>query len=161
VGLKMSLCRECIKIIPESKTKDDILVEISKLAVKSSILTSYEPGVIYNLLKEREKLGSTGIGKSIAIPHCSIEGLEGFIVGVVISEQGLDFDSVDGKPANLIFFIIGPTEKRNEHIQILSSISKLGKSDEIIKTIKSETSTDRIYARQCRNVRRNGTQRCN
>jgi len=141
----MSLCRECIKIIPESKTKDDILVEISKLAVKSSILKAYEPGVIYNLLKEREKLGSTGIGKSIAIPHCSIEGLEGFTVGLVILEKGLDFDSIDGNPANLIFFIIGPREKRNEHIQILSSISKLGKSNEIVKTIKSETSIDRIY----------------
>ena len=145
MGLKKSLYRECIKINPESKTKDDLLAEISQLAVKSTILEGYEANEIYNLLKTREELGSTGIGNGIAIPHCSIEGLKDFTVGVIISEKGLDFDSVDDKPANLIFFIIGPKERRNEHIQILSSISKLGKSTDTTSALSAERSVDRVY----------------
>lgn len=145
MGLKKSLYRECIKINPESKTKDDVLTEISQLAVNSSILKGYKASEIYKLLKTREELGTTGIGNGIAIPHCSIEGLKDFTVGVIISEKGLDFDAVDNKPVNLIFFIVGPKERRNEHIQILSSISKFGKFIDTIRLLKTETSADRVY----------------
>lgn len=145
MGIKKSLYRECIKIKPESKTKEDLLAEISELAVKSTILEGYEASQIYDLLKTREELGTTGIGKGIAIPHCSIEGLKDFTVGVIISEKGLDFDAIDNKPVNLIFFIVGPKERRNEHIQILSSISKLGKSTDTISALSTEASVDRVY----------------
>ena len=145
MGLKKSLYRDCIKINPEIKTKDSVLNEISQLAVKSPVLKGYEVNEIYNLLKTREDIGSTGIGHGIAIPHCSIEGLKEFTVGLIISESGLDFDSVDNSPANLIFFIIGPKERRNEHIQILSSISKIGKFADTINTLKKETSVDKIF----------------
>ncbi len=126
MGLKKSLYRECIKINPESNNKDDVLVEISQLAVKSNVLKNYEANEIYKLLKTREELGSTGIGHGIAIPHCSIEGLKEFTVGLIVSEKGLEFDAIDKKSVNFIFFIVGPEERRNEHIQILSSISKTG-----------------------------------
>jgi mannitol/fructose-specific phosphotransferase system IIA component (Ntr-type) len=145
MGLKKSLDIKCIRINPESEFKDDLLREISQIALGSSILKGFESDYIYNLLKTREKLSTTGIGMGIAIPHCSIEGLKGFVVGLIISERGLNFDSLDGKPTTLIFFIIGPKEKRNDHIQILSSISKLGKSPDIIKNLSSERSVDRVY----------------
>lgn len=145
MGLKKSLYRECIRINPESNTKDSILAEISQLAVKSSILEGYEASQIYDLLKLREDLGTTGIGNGIAIPHCSIEGLKDFTVGVIISEKGIDFDAVDNKPVNLIFFIVGPKGKRNEHIQILSSVSKIGKFIDTVNALKTETSIDQIY----------------
>ena len=145
MGLKKSLFRECIRVNTESKTKDDVLLEVAKLAVRSNNLDKFEASQIYNLLKSREELGTTGIGKGIAIPHCSLEGVESFTVGVITSKQGIDFDSVDKKKVNLIFFIVGPKERRNEHIQLLSSISKLGKFVDTINELRVETSVDRIY----------------
>ncbi|MDA3938572.1 MAG: PTS sugar transporter subunit IIA [Spirochaetia bacterium] len=145
MGLINNLDKACIRINSESKTRDNILKEISELVVKTGTLKEFNANQLYDLLKNREDLSTTGIGMGLAIPHCSIEGINRFVVGLITSKSGIDFKSIDGKYANLIFFIIGPKEKRNEHIQILSSISKLSKTLEIIETVKNENSLERIY----------------
>jgi PTS system nitrogen regulatory IIA component len=59
-------------------------------------------------LQQRERIGTTGFGGGIAIPHCSLDDIEEFVVGLLIVSDGVDFESLDGKKTTTFFFIIGP-----------------------------------------------------
>jgi PTS system nitrogen regulatory IIA component len=108
---------------------------IAQIAKKSPLLNDFSEEEIFQGLKEREALGSTGFGDGIAIPHCALENLSDFIVGIVSIPGGIDFDAIDEKPTKLFIFIIAPQEKRNEHIRILSSISSVLRFPENVQEI--------------------------
>lgn len=131
---------ECIQIGTESKNKAGVIKEISRLAKKSDILRNISAVRIEEALNAREKLVSTGLSNGIAIPHCSFNEIDKFVVGLIVAKKGIDFDSLDGTQTNLIFFIIGPKEKRNKHIKILSSISKLSKDTDMLKKLAKSDS---------------------
>ncbi len=76
-------------------------------------------------LAEREAIGSTGIGKGIAIAHCHTDAVEQFIVGAITIPNGVDFDSIDGQPVKLVFFVVGPEEKKSEHVHLIASIAQV------------------------------------
>ncbi len=135
---------ECIQIGTESKGKRGIIKEISNLAKKSDILKNITSDRIEEALNTREELISTGLSNGIAIPHCSFDEIDRFVVGLLVVKKGVDFDSLDGNQTKLIFFIIGPTEKRNKHIKILSSISKLSKDKNMLDILIQSDSESTI-----------------
>ena len=113
------------KILTSAASKDELLLEIAKQAKSTKALSDVDMNVIYNKLKEREAIGSTGFGEKIAIPHCTLNNINEFVIGVIISKDGLDFKSIDGTPTKLFVYIIAPSKRRNDHIRILSEISKV------------------------------------
>ncbi len=123
-----SLRPECLQIGGKARDKTAVLHEITKLALKSTPLSPFSEGEIFNALQARENIGSTGFGRGIAIPHCSLKNLTEFVVGLLIIPEGVDFASLDGQKTRAFFFIIGPENNRNQHIQILSGVSRLLKS---------------------------------
>ncbi len=108
----------------KAKTKDEVLMKLSRLAVKSDKLEGFSEKAIYEKLAEREKQGSTGFGNEIAIPHARIDGMEEFLLFIVTDKKGVEFDTLDKKKAKIIFVILGPEKSVNEHLQILASISR-------------------------------------
>lgn len=128
---------ECIQIGSEAKTKKEVLGEIAGLAHKCPVLAGLSEKVLFDALWERECVGTTGFGNGVAIPHCALENIEEFVVGVIIAPGGIDFESMDKKKTKIFFFIIAPKQRRNEHIQILSSVSKLLKSAETVQKLLS------------------------
>jgi PTS system nitrogen regulatory IIA component len=138
MNLAESFKAECVQLNSRAKNKKEVLREIARLALKSPVLSELSEQDIFNALEVRERIGSTGFGKGIAIPHCSLENLHEFVVGLLITPEGVDFQSLDKLKTKVFFFIIGPTEKRNVHIQILSSISRLFKTPEVIEQILKE-----------------------
>lgn len=79
---------------------------------------------IFNNLISRERLGSTGIGQGIAIPHCRLEGLD-HVVGVLMTlEESVEFDAIDNQPVDLIFALIVPKEATSEHLELLSQLAE-------------------------------------
>lgn len=137
-----SLRLKCLKVGTESTDKKGIIREISLLAKESEYLKDISAGEIEEALTEREELVSTGLTGGIAIPHCSFDGIDQFVVGLIVSPKGIDFQAIDGGASKLFFFIIGPKEKRNRHIKILSSISKITKDPELIKNLLSSSSAE-------------------
>jgi len=135
---------DCIQIGTDAKNKNDIIREISKLAEKSEILKNISPSRIEEALLAREELISTGLTNGIAIPHCSFDDIDEFVVGLLIVKKGIDFESIDGSRTNLIFFIIGPQNARNKHIRILSSISKLSKDKDMLKVLGDSDSESEV-----------------
>ncbi len=133
------LKKETISIDLKSKNKRALLNEIvAPIANKYKI----QQDKIVKVLLEREKLGSTGIGDGIGIPHGKLQDIESFILGLGISKQGVDFDSMDGKPAYIFFLLIAPLNSTGTHLRLLSKISKLLKNElfreKLINAVNSE-----------------------
>ncbi|MEQ5834563.1 PTS IIA-like nitrogen-regulatory protein PtsN [Marinobacter sp. R17] len=79
---------------------------------------------IFNNLVSRERLGSTGIGQGIAIPHCRLEGCHQVVGALLTLEEGVAFDAIDNQPVDLLFVLIVPKEATSEHLELLSQLAE-------------------------------------
>jgi PTS system nitrogen regulatory IIA component len=125
MNLSKYLHEECIQVRSGASNKLEVLEIIAQLAKNSPLLKHISEEEILEKLKEREELGSTGFGHEIAIPHCRLENVPDFVVGIVTIPEGVDFDAIDRSPTKLFIFIIAPIAKQNEHVHILSTISNV------------------------------------
>ncbi len=130
-----ALREESIVIGSTAADKHAILKEIAKTAKKCRVLASVPEETVFKALENREALGTTGFGKHIAIPHCALEGVDEFVVGVIVHKDGVDFNSLDGQKVNVFVFIVGPKEQRNEHIHLLSKISRVLNNPDAVREI--------------------------
>ncbi|MFA6619215.1 MAG: PTS sugar transporter subunit IIA [Candidatus Neomarinimicrobiota bacterium] len=126
---------ETKNIVTQAGTKHELLEEIARSAVQSKTLENIDPKALLKQLKAREALGSTGFGDGIAIPHCTLSNIDDFVIGALVSEDGIDFNALDGAPVKLFVYIIAPAKKRNTHIKILSEIAKVLKNPSHVKTL--------------------------
>jgi len=120
------LSKDCI--IPElrSRTKKEVLEELTGALLNCKANLNKE--ALVEVLLERERLGSTGIGDGIAIPHGKIQDLDELILSFGRSTQGIEFDSMDGRPTHLFFLLIAPENSAGIHLRALAKISRLLKS---------------------------------
>ncbi len=100
---------------------------------RSSLIKS--PEEVYRKLIEREKVMSTGIGMEVAIPHARCPSLSRTIVTMAISNRGIEFKAIDGKPVKVIFLIVGPPEAASLHVKLLAQIARMIKSKDFAETI--------------------------
>jgi PTS system nitrogen regulatory IIA component len=118
---------------------------LAALAEKAATLTNVPANVIREALMEREQLGSTGVGRGVAIPHGKIEGLTE-IVGVMAKlDQPVDFDSVDDEPVDLIFVLLAPTHASAAHLKALAKVSRLLKDENAREALKGAESPEALY----------------
>lgn len=112
-------------IIPEltSKNKKEVLEELVSVIVKQNKLINKEE--LIEVLLEREQLGSTGIGDGIAIPHGKLKNIGALLASFGKSIDGVDFDSMDGKPTHLFFLLVAPENSAGIHLKALARISRL------------------------------------
>ncbi|MCB2226383.1 MAG: PTS sugar transporter subunit IIA [Desulfarculaceae bacterium] len=104
-----------------------------------------ELGALMEVLVEREKLGSTGIGDGIAIPHGKMVGLNELMLTFGRSRAGVDFDSLDGKPAHLFFLVVAPDNSAGTHLKALARISRLLKSNAVRQELLEAGDAREIY----------------
>ena len=112
-------------IIPEFKgsTKKQVLEElVEALASNKGEIDKVE---LLNALLEREKLGSTGIGDGVAIPHGKLNGLDNIILLFGKSGQGVDFDAIDRKPVCMVFLLVAPADSAGLHLKALARLSRM------------------------------------
>ncbi len=129
------LYEECIQCGADVSDKNSVLKAIATLAKNSPLLRQVNEDTIFQGLKEREDLGSTGFGDGIAIPHCTLDNIPDFVLGILTIPEGIDFDAIDGQKVKLLMFIIGPQEKRNDHIRVLSNLSSVLRFPENVREI--------------------------
>jgi fructose-specific phosphotransferase system IIA component len=121
--LTQILSKNCLKVPLQSKDKDSAIAELIDVLEANTLLTHKETAV--NAVYEREQTRSTGIGSGIAIPHAKCSAVESIVMAIGIAPEPIDFDSIDGKPVNIIMLVISPQDNVSEHVQILASISRL------------------------------------
>ena len=100
---------------------------------------------IFNNLVARERLGSTGIGQGIAIPHCRLEGCTRVVGALVTLEEGVSFDAIDNQPVDLLFTLIVPREATSEHLELLSQLAEQFNDRSFCDALRACATDDDLY----------------
>ena len=130
---------ETVKLELESETKDDTLRELVGLLA----LDRKSEGVLYKTLKRRENLGSTGIGKGTAIPHCRSLVVNRVRLAYGRKPSGLDFNAIDAAPVHNFFLIIAPPlEVSNQYLPVLRKIAQFAKEPDVPRLLSELDSVD-------------------
>jgi len=145
MDLQKILCKDSVAIDDSLKNKDEVLHKIADMAAKCPELSNYDPDVLYAELSKREELLSTGIGHGIAIPHCTLDELKEFVIGILVVHPGVNFMAIDKKKVKLFIYIIAPSSRRNDHISYLSRISQILHSKDTVEEIVSQDSPEEVY----------------
>lgn len=147
MALSSHLDPQCVAIIETPLDKEGVLRKIAELAVATGKLKNLTEEETYRGLAERENQGSTAFGSGIAVPHCNVAGIDSFVVGLLILKgRGVEFGAPDRQAVDLCFFIIGEKTARNEHIQILSSITRLLNTTRAAKELRKVRWADDAYS---------------
>jgi len=124
-----------------AKTKAEALEELVNTLIKGGL--KLDSAKVIEVLQQREKLGSTGIGDGLAIPHGKISSLAEIVVAFGRSKKGVDFDSLDGKPVHIFFLLLAPENSVGQHLKALARISKMLKTANFRqKLIGTESKSD-------------------
>ena len=138
-----ALPKEAILVDLKAVDKEGVLGE---LVMPIAEIAGIEREDLVKVLMERERLGSTGIGEGIGIPHGKIRGLKSLMLGFGRSQKGVDFDSMDGQPAYIFFLLITPENSTGLHLKLLARISKILKNDLFKDKLLRASSRDEIYS---------------
>ena len=131
----------------QCNSKKRILEIISGIAAKNN--PDIDEATVLSALLARERMGSTGIGSGIALPHGRLAGLEKVIAIVVTTTPAINFDAIDNKPVDIFFTLLVPQEQTDGHLQTLAMVAGKLSDKETIKSIrKAATSDDIIRALQ-------------
>ena len=139
--LKDFLTRERCYCRIEGVSKKRLLENISELLSKQ--FSNLDDNEIFNAIMAREQLGSTGLGNGIAIPHCRVPHCETIIGALITLENAIDFNAIDGKKVDLIFLLIVPEEKTEDHIKTLAGLAELFK--DFCSTIRQAQDSNDLY----------------
>jgi PTS system nitrogen regulatory IIA component len=126
----------------KSQNKKGILEELVVPLVHSTGLNSED---LVRVLMERERLGSTGIGGGIGIPHGKIKDLDSLVLGFGLSRKGVDFESIDGEPTHIFFILITPEDSTGLHLKLLARISRILKNDHFKERLMNAADRDDIF----------------
>ena len=117
-----------------------------QLAAAAARRTGLPARAIVSALTEREKLGSTGFGGGVAIPHGKIEGLEHVFGGFARLSSPIDFQAVDDLPVDLVFMILSPPDAGADHLKALARVSRVLRDRETLAKLRGARSDDAIFA---------------
>jgi PTS system nitrogen regulatory IIA component len=137
-----ALDREAIISDLAAKKKNDTLKELALPLAKGADL---DLEMLVNVLTEREKLGSTGIGGGVAIPHGKVKDLTTITLGFGRSQQGVAFDSMDGQPTHIFFLLLTPENSTGLHLKMLARISRLLKQEPFKEKLLQAETGDELY----------------
>lgn len=129
-------------IIPELKatTKEAAIREIiASLREAGRIPTEHEEAIAAAIMK-REELGSTGIGRGVAVPHTKHASVNGMVATVALSSAGLEFASLDGEDVHIVFLLISPPDRPGDHLRALETITRHLKSDDFCNFLRQSKS---------------------
>ena len=123
--------------------KNEVLSQLTEALLR--VENGLDRHEVLRVLQERERLGSTGIGDGVAIPHGKLRQIGNLLISFGRSREGVDFDSMDGKPAHLFFLLIAPEESVGVHLKTLARISKLLKNPAVRQRLINADDSQELY----------------
>jgi PTS system nitrogen regulatory IIA component len=127
----------------KAKTKKQALQE---LAQRAAVLTGVDVREIFDTLLQREHLGSTGIGRGIAIPHGRVTALRSIVSLFARLEEPIDFEALDNEPVDLIFLLLAPEHAGADHLKALARISRLLREPSSIEKLRASKDRAALYS---------------
>lgn len=126
----------------KSNEKDGVIEELVELVNLSNMVT--DKNVLLNDIKERENLVTTGIGYGVAFPHAKTKSVKGIVIAFGRSNSGIEFEAIDHKPVHLFFLIAAPEDAIGAHLNVMSRLSYLMKSEENRQKLMKATSQGEV-----------------
>lgn len=126
----------------QARDKKGVLEE---LVAPVARLADISPEAMVRVLLERERLGSTGIGGGIGIPHGKMKDLENLLLGIGLSRQGIDFESIDGRPTHIFFLLVTPENSTGLHLKVLARVSRILKNEPFRENLMNAADRDEIF----------------
>lgn len=117
-----------------------------ELSAKAAKLTGLDARAILTTLIEREKLGTTGVGQGIAIPHGKFETLDKVVGLFARLDQPIDFDSIDDQPVDLIFVLLAPDKAGADHLKALARVSRLLRNQAVVEKLRGSDTAEALFA---------------
>jgi PTS system nitrogen regulatory IIA component len=145
VNMKILDALQMEAILPDlkSKTKTEVLGE---LAAPVAHLAGIHRNDLVRILLERERLGSTGIGSGIGIPHGKLKDIDNLYIGFGLSRPGVDFESMDGLPTHLFFLLVTPENSMGQHLKLLARISRILKNEPFRQQLRQAGTREEIFS---------------
>jgi nitrogen PTS system EIIA component len=135
--------REAVTLDIQAESKDEILRELVALLK----LDEKSEGILFKMLKRRENLGSTGIGRGIAIPHCRSLVVNRLRVAFGRKPAGVDYNAIDNQPVHYFFLIVAPPlEVSNQYLPVLGKLAQFAKDPDITQRLADLTTADEFLA---------------
>ena len=136
--------RQAILTDLNAATKEDaIRAMVVSLAAAGSVKSADQEGIIAAILK-REELGSTGIGKGVAVPHTKHPSVDKLVATVAISRTGVEFASLDGDQVQILFLLVSPPDRPGDHLRALENISRHLRNDNFCNFLKQATTAQAV-----------------
>jgi PTS system nitrogen regulatory IIA component len=133
---------EVVKIPLRGETKPEIIRELLSVLVAAGRVSDSEAA--YDALLAREALGSTGLESGIAVPHAKTNAVKDLTIAIGIAPEGVDFESIDGKPSRLFFLMLAPPDKSGPHIEALAEIARVTTSHAFCRLLIGATSAEEV-----------------
>lgn len=134
---------QTVKLDLDSKDKNQLLKDLYESFSNAPEITDKKK--CFEDILEREKLGSTGIGKGVAIPHAKTQGVKDIIMTVGVCKNEISYDSIDASPVNIVFMFLSPVEMSQEYLIMLARISRLIKEDSFRNQILNAKTNEEIF----------------
>ena len=129
-------------LLGDSKVK--VIKEMTQCLKKNNFIKNDQ--ALFETLMEREKLGSTGIGENVAIPHGKSDEVTQIITVLARSKNGVEFESLDQKPVHFVCMVIAPSHSTGQHLKVLARISRIFKNQGLREDILNAGNSDSIYS---------------
>jgi len=127
----------------KATSKKHLFHELSRLAAEATDMPARD---IFDAVLERERLGSTGVGGGVAIPHARLSGLESICGLFIRLEAPIEFDAIDDQPADLVFLLLAPDDAGAEHLKALARISRVLRKPEMRERLRKAPNADAMRA---------------
>lgn len=134
-------------IIPElaSGTKEGVIREMIESLAATGQFQSGDVEEVVRAIQRREALGSTGIGRGVAIPHTKHSCVDRLVGTIAISPQGVEFDSLDGEPVHVLVLLVSPLSTPTDHLKALENVSRALRDDLFVKALRGASTQDVIW----------------
>ena len=142
VRISSMMNEELVNLSLESKTKEKVIEEMAGAILERKKIQNREE--FLRAILDRETLESTGIGRGIAIPHARTNAIDEIVVVFGRSEVGVDFSSLDGKPAQLFFLIVAPERERSAYINVLARLSRLLRKEDFRRSLEKANTAKKV-----------------
>jgi PTS system nitrogen regulatory IIA component len=139
------VCRQAILPSLTATSKEDVIRQMVQSLANTGLFQPDEQEDIVRAILRRELLGSTGIGKGVAIPHTKHGSVDRLVATIAVTPNGVPFDSLDGEPVHLIVLLISPLDRPGEHLRALENVSRNLKEDSNFKAaLRNATTREQI-----------------
>lgn len=142
ITMRDLISSDAVEASLEAGTKKEAL---QSLAALGATLVGMERFAVFDVLWERERLGTTGVGQGIAIPHGRVEGLKKCFGAFARLKKPVDFEAIDDKPVDLVFLLLSPADAGADHLQALATVSRMLRDPKLCEKLRAAPNAGGVY----------------